>query len=71
MGIFDGVDSHPDQPTGDNRAAEDVWTIDMHLRLEALTLANEGAIEYGVSAENVMARADLYVDYIKNGTNNG
>lgn len=40
---------------------------DEMLRLEALTIANDGAIHHGVSAEHVLGRAEIFVDYIKNG----
>lgn len=40
---------------------------DEYLRLEALTIANDRAIDHGVSAEHVIGRAEIFLDYIKNG----
>ena len=45
-------------------------TKDEQLRLEALVLANDGAIEHGVSADDIIGRAEIFVDYIKNGNTN-
>jgi hypothetical protein len=67
MGIFDGVETSEDLPAGDNRPAEDAWTIDMHIRLESLTLANQDAVRGGVSADQIIGRAEIFADYIKNG----
>jgi hypothetical protein len=39
----------------------------MHIRLESLTLANQDAVRGGVSADQIIGRAEIFADYIKNG----
>ena len=66
MGIFDGVDSHPDQPAGDNRAAEDVWTHEQYVRLESLTQAVAHSHGRGTQWD-VIRVANDFANYVNHG----
>ena len=47
----------------------DELTRDQKIRIEALAIASDKALP-STGGEHIIARAELYEDYIKNGANN-